>query len=157
MVKPIPDDYPRLTTYLCVDGAAEAIKFYSDVLGFTERRRMVFGGQVGHAELELGSSLLMLSDEFPEMGALGPKTIGGTPVSMLVYVEDVEATFAAALAAGASQTRPVENQFYGDRSGGFEDPWGHSWTVASHVEEVDPDELDRRANAMMSGEHQDER
>ncbi len=150
MVQPIPDGWPRISTYLCVDGAAEAIKFYTDVMGFTERRRIETGGKIGHAELELGNSLVMLSDEWPEMGALGPKTIGGTPVSMNVYVEDVDATFAAALAAGASQVSPVQDQFYGDRSGGFEDPWGHSWNVAMHIEDVDDEELNRRAKAMMS-------
>ncbi len=153
MVKPIPDDYPRVSTYLCVDGAAEAVRFYTDVLGFTERRRMEFGGRVGHCELTLGDSLVMVSDEFPDMGAVGPLTIGGTPVSLSVYVEDPDATFAAALAAGASETRPVEDQFYGDRSGGFRDPWGHEWNVTAHIEDVDDDEVARRAAAMMGGEH----
>ena len=151
MVNPIPDDYPRVTTYLCVDGAAEAIDFYSRVLGFTERRRMTFEGRVGHCELALGDSLVMVSDEYPEMGVIGPKTLGGTPMSMNVYVEDADATFATALAAGATELQPVEDQFYGDRSGQFEDPWGHRWGVASHVEDVDDDELDRRAAEMMSG------
>ena len=151
MVHPIPDDYPRVTTYLCVDGAAEAIDFYSRVLGFTERRRMTFEGRVGHCELALGDSLVMVSDEYPEMGVIGPKTLGGTPMSMNVYVEDADATFATALAAGATELQPVEDQFYGDRSGQFEDPWGHRWGVASHVEDVDDDELDRRAAEMMSG------
>ena len=151
MVNPIPDDYPRVTTYLCVDGAAEAIDFYSRVLGFTERRRMTFEGRVGHCELALGDSLVMVSDEYPEMGVISPKTLGGTPMSMNVYVEDAAATFATALAAGATELQPVEDQFYGDRSGQFEDPWGHRWGVASHVEEVDDDELDRRATEMMSG------
>ena len=151
MVNPIPDDYPRVTTYLCVDGAAEAIDFYSRVLGFTERRRMTFEGRVGHCELELGDSLVMVSDEYPEMGVIGPKTLGGTPMSMNVYVEDADATFATALAAGATELQPVEDQFYGDRSGQFEDPWGHRWGVASYIEDVDDDELDRRAAEMMSG------
>ena len=150
MVNPIPDDYPRVTTYLCVDGASEAIDFYSGMFGFTERRRMTFEGRVGHCELELGDSLVMVSDEYPEMGVVGPKTLGGTPMSMNVYVEDADATLAAALAAGATELRPVQDQFYGDRSGQFEDPWGHRWGVASHVEDVDDDELDRRAAEMMS-------
>lgn len=149
MVNPIPEDYPRVTTYLCVDGAAEAIDFYTSVLGFTERRRMVFGGKVGHCELVLGDSMVMLSDEFPEMGAVGPKTLGGTPTSMNVYVEDSDAVHAAALEAGATELRPVEDQFYGDRSGQFEDPWGHRWGAATFVEDVDDDELDRRAAEMM--------
>ena len=150
MIDPIPYDRPRVSTYLCVDSAAEAIEFYTSVLGFTEQRRMEFGGRVGHCELALGDSLLMLSDEFPEMGVVGPKTLGGTPISINVYVEDSDATFAAAMAAGATELRPVEHQFYGDRSGQFEDPWGHRWSVATHVEDVDDDELGRRAAALMS-------
>ena len=153
MTNPIPDNRPRVSVYLCVDGAADAIDFYTSVLGFTELNRMDFGGQIGHCELAMGDSLVMLSDEWPEMGVVGPKTLGGTPMSMNVYVEDSDATFAAALAAGATELRPVENQFYGDRSGQFEDPWGHRWGVSTHVEDVDPEELARRAAAMMSGDH----
>ena len=141
MTNPIPDDRPRVSVYLCVDGAADAIGFYTSVLGFTEQRRMEFGGRVGHCELTLGDSLVMLSDEFPELGVVGPKTLGGSPMSMNVYVEDSDATFASAMAAGATELRPVEQQFYGDRSGQFEDPWGHRWGVATHVEDVDDDEL----------------
>lgn len=152
MVSPIPDGYPRINTYLCVDGAAEAIEFYTAVLGFTERHRMTFDGRIGHCELLLGDSMIMLSDEYPEMGVIGPKTLGGTPMSMNVYVEDSDATFAAAVAAGATALRPVEDQFYGDRSGQFEDPWGHRWGVATHIEDVDDDEIARRAAAMMSGD-----
>ncbi len=152
MVNPIPDDYPRITTYLCVDGAAEAIEFYTAVLGFTERHRMTFDGRIGHCELSVGDSMIMLSDEYPEMGVVGPKTLGGTPMSMNVYVEDSDATFAAAVAAGATALRPVEDQFYGDRSGQFEDPWGHRWGVATHIEDMDDDEIARRAAAMMSGD-----
>ena len=152
MVNPIPDDYPRINTYLCVDGAAEAIEFYTAVLGFTERHRMTFDGRIGHCELLLGDSMIMLSDEYPEMGVIGPKTLGGTPMSMNVYVEDSDATFAAAVAAGATALRPMEDQFYGDRSGQFEDPWGHRWGVATHIEDVDDDEIARRAAAMMSGD-----
>ena len=151
MVKPIPDDYPRVTTYLCVDGAAEAIEFYMQVFGFAERHRMTFDGRIGHCELSLGDSMIMVSDEFPEMGVVGPKTVGGTPMSMMVYVEDSDATFAAAVAAGATALRPVEDQFYGDRSGQFEDSWGHRWGVATHIEDVDDDEIERRGAEMMSG------
>ena len=154
MTNPIPDNRPRVSAYLCVDGAADAIEFYTRVLGFAERGRMEFEGRVGHCELALGDSLVMLSDEWPEMGVVGPKTLGGTPMSMNVYVEDSDATFAAALASGATELRPVENQFYGDRSGQFEDPWGHRWGVSTHVEDVDPEELARRAAAMMNeGDH----
>lgn len=150
MIDPIPGDRPRVTVYLCVDGAADAIEFYTSVLGFTETRRMDFDGQVGHCELTLGDSLVMLSDEWPEMGIVGPATLGGTPMSMNVYVEDSDAVFAAAVAAGATELRPVEDQFYGDRSGQFQDPWGHRWMVATHVEDVAEDELERRSAAMMS-------
>ena len=152
MTNPIPDDRPRVSVYLCVDGAAEAIEFYTSVLGFTELRRMEFGDRVGHCELALGDSLVMLSDEWPEVGVVSPRTLGGTPVSMSVYVEDADAVFDAATAAGATVLRPVEQQFYGDRSGQFEDPWGHRWGVATHVEDVDDEEMARRAAAMMSGD-----
>ena len=151
-VKPIPDGYPRVTPYLHVDGAAAAIEFYEKVLGAKERMRMPGpDGKLGHAEVELGNSVVMLADEFPEMGAVGPKTVGGTPVTLHTYVEDVDAVFAAALEAGASSIREVEDQFYGDRTGQFEDPFGHRWNVASHVEDVAPDELEKRMAEMMGG------
>jgi PhnB protein len=150
-VKPIPDDYPRVSAYLTVDGAAAAIEFYKSVLGATERGRMPGpDGRIGHAELNIGDSLIMLSDAFPDMGVRDPKDIGGTPVTLSVYVEDVDDVFARALAAGASEQRPVQNQFYGDRSGQFVDPWGHRWNVASRVEYVSPEEMQRRAAAMGS-------
>jgi PhnB protein len=109
------------------------------------------GGMVAHAELEIGDSLIMLSDESPEMGFVGPKKVGGSPVVISVYVEDVDATFAKAVELGATPERTPETQFYGDRSGGFEDPWGHRWYVASHVEDVSPEEMDRRMQEMMGG------
>src|SRR6266516_4585494 len=127
-VNPIPEGYPRVTPYLYVDGAAAAIDFYKKVLGAEERMRMdAPGGRIGHAELTIGDSVVMLADENPEMDVRGPKTIGGTPGTIHVYVEDADATFAAALAEGAKSLRDVENQFYGDRSGRFEDPFGHTW------------------------------
>ena len=151
-VQPIPEGYPRLSPYLCVDGAARAIEFYIDVLGATERMRMDGpDGRIGHAELELGNSVIMLADEYPDMGFLSPTRIGGTAVTLHAYVEDVDAVFERALAAGAKSLRPVENQFYGDRSGQFEDPFGHRWNVASHVEDVDADEMARRAEQAASG------
>jgi PhnB protein len=151
-VKPIPDEYPQVIPYLCVDGASAAIEFYSDVLGATERMRMPApGGKIGHAELELGDSMIMLSDEFPEMGQRSPKTIGGTPVTISVYVEDVDSVFDKAVKAGANALRPVENQFYGDRTGQFEDPFGHRWSVATRVEDVPPDEMAKRAAEAMRG------
>ena len=149
-VKAIPDGYPQVTPYLIVDGASAAIGFYSKVLGATERMRMASpGDRIGHAELELGDSLIMLADEHAEMGIRGPKTIGGSPVTISVYVEDVDGVFERALEEGATATRPVENQFYGDRSGQFEDPFGHRWSVASHVEDVSPDEMQKRAAEAM--------
>ena len=152
MVSPAPDGYPRITTYLCVDGAVDAIEFYKSVLGVEERTRSEHEGKVGHAELALDDSLFMVSDEYPEMGVIGPRTLGGTPVAMTVYVEDADATFAAALAAGATELRPVQDQFYGDRSGQFEDPWGHRWGVSTHIEDIDHEEMARRAAAVMGGE-----
>jgi PhnB protein len=151
-VLPIPDGYPRLSPYLCVDGAARAIQFYVEVLGATERMRMDGpDGRIGHAELNLGNSVIMLADEYPDMGFLSPTRIGGTAVTLHAYVEDVDAVFDKALAAGAKSLRAVENQFYGDRSGQFEDPFGHRWNVASHVEDVDAEEMARRAEQYASG------
>jgi PhnB protein len=149
MPKPIPDDYPRVSPYLIVDGAGAAIEFYCSVLGATERARMPGpDGRVGHAELEIGDAVIMLADEYPEMDACAPPRIGGTPVTLHVYVEDVDAVFERALAAGARALRPVEDRFYGDRSGQFEDPFGHRWNVATHVEDVPPEEMSKRAAAM---------
>ena len=148
-VKAIPDGYPQVTPYLCVDGAAAAIDFYGKVLGATERMRMGGpDGKVGHAELQIGSGLVMLADEFPGMGQRSPRALGGSPVTVSIYVEDVDAVFAKALDAGAKQVREVTDQFYGDRAGQFEDPWGHLWSIATHVEDVSPEEMARRAEAM---------
>ena len=146
-VNPIPEGYPRVTPYLCCAGAADAIEFYKGVFGATERMRMPGDSpeNIGHAELEIGSSIVMLADEFPDHGFLSPQTIGGSPVTVHVYVEDADAVFAKAVEAGATVTRPMEDQFYGDRLGQFEDPWGHRWSVASHVEDVSPEEMERRA------------
>jgi PhnB protein len=155
-VKPIPEGYPQISPYLCVDGADAAIRFYGEVFGATERMRM--GGEpgdpedkVGHAELQIGDGVIMLADEFPSMNLRGPKAIGGTPVTVSVYVDDVDAVFERALAAGATALRPVETQFYGDRSGQFEDPFGHRWSVATHVEDVSPEEMARRSAEMGEG------
>ena len=151
-VKPIPDDYPRVIPYLCVDGAAAAIDFLVEVFGATERMQMTMpDGRIGHAEVAIGDGVIMLSDEYPEMGVIGPKTVGGTAVTVMVYVEDADATFAKAVAAGATAERPVETHFYGDRGGQFFDPFGHRWNVSTHVEDVPPDELARRS-AEMFGE-----
>ena len=149
-VKPIPDGYPQVTPYLHVDGAGKAIGFYTSVFGGTERFRMdAPEGKIGHAEIQIGDSIIMLADEFPEMDIRGPRSIGGTPVTINVYVEDVDAVHAQAIAQGAKEIRPVETQFYGDRSGQFEDPFGHRWNVSSHVEDVPPDEMQKRAEAAM--------
>jgi len=150
-VKPIPDGYHNMTPYLIVNGAAKAIEFYTKVFGATEKMRMPSpGGKIGHAELTLGDSMIMLADEHPEMGARAPSAYGGSAVSLMVYVPDVDATVATATAAGAKILRPVENQFYGDRMGTIADPFGHRWHVATHVEDVPPDEMAKRAAAAMS-------
>ena len=147
-VKPIPEGYPQVSPYLAIDGAGAAIDFYREVFGATERVRMPApGGKIGHAELEIGDSLIMLADEDVERDIRGPKAVGGTPVTMSVYVEDVDDVFERALNAGATALSPVEDQFYGDRSGQFEDPFGHRWNVATHVEDVSPDEMARRVAA----------
>src|SRR3954470_21303925 len=152
MVNPIPEGYPRVTPYLIVDDGAAAIDFYTSILGATERMRMGGpDGKVGHAELEVGNSVIMLADEHPEMNALGPKSVGGTPVSMHVYVEDSDGVFERAVEAGAKALQPVEDKFYGDRSGSFEDPFGHHWNVATHVEDIPPDEMSRRAEEAATG------
>jgi PhnB protein len=151
MAKPIPDEYPRLVPYLIVDGAGAAIDFYSSVLGATERLRMPGpDGRIGHAELQLGDSVIMLADENADMGVLGPRAVGGTPVTLHLYVEDADGVFDRATKAGAKALRPVEDRFYGDRSGQFEDPFGHRWDVSTHVEDVPPDEMSKRAAAAMA-------
>ncbi len=151
-VKPIPDGYPVVSPYLCVDGAAAAIQFYSEVLGATERMRMPApGGKLGHVEMQIGDSLIMLSDEFPEMGQVSPTTVGGSPVVISVYVDDVDAVFERAQQAGASIVRPPEDQFYGDRAAQFNDPFGHRWSIATHIEDVPPDEMAKRVTEMMGG------
>jgi PhnB protein len=146
-VKPIPEGYHALTPYLVMRDAARAIAFYERAFGAKELFRMAGpDGRVGHAELQLGDSRLMLADEHPEVGARGPQD-PGTGVTLLLYVDDVDGTVARAVAAGARVTRPVADQFYGDRSGGLLDPFGHAWMIATHVEDVAPDELARRAAA----------
>jgi PhnB protein len=151
-VNPIPDGYPRVTPYLSIDGASAAIDFYSKVFGATERVRMPGpDGKIGHAELQFGDSVVMLADEYPEMDIRGPKAVGGTPVTISVYVEDVDGVFDLAVELGAKALRQVEDQFYGDRSGQFEDPFGHRWSVASHIEDVPPDEMAKRAAEVEGG------
>ena len=150
-VKPIPDGYTALTPYLIVNGAASAIEFYQTIFGAIELFRLADpGGKVGHAELMINDSRIMLADEFPERGARGPVSVGGSPVRMLLYVADVDDTVNRAVAAGAKLVRPVEDQFYGDRAGGLEDPFGHYWHVATHIEDVSAEEMERRAAAFSS-------
>jgi PhnB protein len=152
-VKPIPDGYGSITPYLIVDGAAQAIDFYKHAFGAIERFRLGGpDGRVGHAELAIGGSVIMLADEHPEMGALGPRSIGGSPVGIHLYLEDVDAVAAKAVAAGATLKRPVENQFYGDRLGSIIDPFGHLWHISTHVEDVSPEEIGRRAASMAQGQ-----
>ncbi|QBS44109.1 VOC family protein [Nocardia sp. CS682] len=144
-VKPVPDGYPVLSPGLAIDGAAAAIDFYKHVFGASERMRMPGpDGKVAHCELMFGNSLVMIGDPSEEMDFRDPKQVGGTPVNLHVYVEDADAAFGAAIAAGARELSPMADQFYGDRSGAFEDPWGHRWTVATHIEDVAPEEMDRR-------------
>ncbi len=150
MTGPVPEGYPRVTPYLIVDGGSAAIDFYTEVLGADERMRMPGpDGRLGHAELEFGDSVVMLADENPEMGARAPRSIGGSPVTIHLYVDDVDATFERALQAGASSLQPVEDRFYGDRVGQLEDPFGHHWSLATHVEDVAPEEMSKRAAEMM--------
>ena len=144
MPNPIPEGYHSVTPYLVVDDAEAAIDFYKRAFGAQEKFRMPMGERIAHAEILIGDSHVMLADEFPDMGHLGPKSRGGTTVSLMVYVPDVDATFRQAIDAGATQKRPVEDQFWGDRMGTLEDPFGHQWSLATHVEDVSPAEMERR-------------
>jgi PhnB protein len=144
MVQPKPDGYHSVTPYLIVDDAAEAIRWYEEALGASEVMRLPMGDKIGHAEIMIGDSHVMLSDEWPDYGKLGPKKRGGATAGMMIYLDDVDAAFDRAVAAGGKVEQPVQDQFYGDRSGSFTDPFGHSWTVATHVEDVEPEEMQRR-------------
>jgi len=147
-VKAIPEQYHSVTPYLIVHDAAAALDFYKRAFGANEQLRMPGpDGRIGHAEIRIGDSVIMLADEYPDMGARSPKTLGGSPVSLMIYVEDVDSVAKQAVAAGAKETRPVENKFYGDRSGSFEDPFGMEWHISTHVEDVPPDEMEKRAAA----------
>ncbi len=149
-VKPIPDGYHTLTPYLIVKGAAQAIDFYKKAFGATELFRMPGpGGCIMHAEMKIGDSIVMLADEMPQMGAVSPQSLKGTPVGFCLYVTDVDRQAQQAIAAGAKVERPVQDQFYGDRSGTVIDPFGHKWTIATHKEDLSPDEMKRRSEAFM--------
>ncbi|HVL79800.1 MAG TPA: VOC family protein [Sphingomicrobium sp.] len=149
-VSPIPQGYHSVTPYLVVDGAEAAIRFYEQAFGAKEKLRLPMGDKLGHAEIQIGDSMVMLADEFPEMDHKGPKSRGGPTSSILLYVEDVDSAFRQALDAGATEERAVEDQFWGDRMGTLRDPFGHRWSLATAKEEVAPDELQRRMEAMMA-------
>ena len=148
-VKPIPDGYAGPTPYMTVSNGAAAIDFYKQVFGAVEKMRMAEdSGKIGHAELQIGGGIVMLSDEYLEMDARSPQTVGGTPVTIHLYVEDVDATVERAVARGAKVLRPVADQFYGDRAGKIADPFGHQWFLATHREDVSEEEIKRRAKAL---------
>jgi len=154
-VKPIPEGYHNVTPYLIVKGASEAIDFYKKAFGASETMRIAApGGKVGHAEIRIGDSAVMLADESPEMVFRSPQTLGGAGVSILLYVADVDIQFQQAIDAGAKELLPVQNQFYGDRTGTLQDPYGHIWTVATHVEDVLPEEMRKRAEATVNARSQ---
>jgi PhnB protein len=151
-VKPVPEGHNTVSPYLIVDGAARALDFYKKAFGATELMRFAGpDGRLGHAEVRIGDTVVMLADPHPDHGANPPGKFGGSPVSLHLYVEDVDAVVQRATAAGATIKQPIANQFYGDRNGSVEDPFGHTWHVSTHVEDVSSDELDRRMKAMMGG------
>ena len=152
-IKPIPEGHHTLTPHLVVKGASQAIEFYKRAFGAEEIVRMPGpdGNSVMHAELKIGDSRLWLVDEFPAMGSLGPHGIGGTPVTIHVYVEDADAIFNQAVAAGAEVRMPIQDAFWGDRYGLIVDPFGHKWSVATHKEDLTPEELAKRAQVAFSG------
>ncbi|MBA3563997.1 MAG: VOC family protein [Gammaproteobacteria bacterium] len=150
-VKHQPEGYHTATPYLIVNGAAAAIDFYKKAFGATELFRMdAPGGKIGHAEIKIGDSPIMLADEHPDMGQRGPQALGGTPVSIMIYVKDVDARFKKAVAAGAKEVKALQDQFYGDRSGTIKDPFGHVWTISTHIEDIPPEEMQERAEAAMA-------
>ena len=151
-VKPIPDGYHSVTPYLILHDATAALEFYKKAFGAVELLRMPApGGRIGHAEIRIGDSPVMLADENLEINARSARTIGGSPISLMVYVPNVDAVVAQAVAAGGKLVRPVADQFYGDRTGGVDDPFGFHWYIATHVEDVSPDELEKRAAKAMGG------
>jgi PhnB protein len=144
MPKPIPEGYHSVTPYLVLDDAAKAIEFYKKAFGAEEKYRLPMGGKIGHAEIKIGDSFVMLADEFPEMGHLSPKARGGTTVSLLIYLDNVDTAFKQAIDAGATETKALEDQLWGDRMGTLTDPFGHQWSLATHVEDVSEEEIGRR-------------
>ena len=152
-VKHIPDGYHAATPCLTVKDAARAIEYYKKAFGATEIMRFAHEGKIAHAEIKIGDSMIMLSDEFPEMGARSPQSVGGTPAAIHLYVENVDTIFDRAVTGGGKEIRPVDDKFYGDRTGTLQDPFGHVWHVATHKEDVAPDELKKRADAAMKKMH----
>lgn len=151
-VKPIPEGYHSVTPYLIIKGAAAAIEYYKKSFGATELFRMPTpDGKIGHAELKIGDSPIMLADEHPDLGHVGPQTLGGTPVGILIYVDDVDTIYKRAISGGGQEVKPLQDQFYGDRSGTLKDPFGHMWTIATHVEDVAPEEMEKRMAAAHGG------
>jgi PhnB protein len=150
-VKAIPDGYEGITPYLICKNADAAIEFYKRAFGAEELFRIGEPGMVGHAEMKIGKAIFMMADEHPSMNAVSPQTLGGTPVSLYIYVEDVDSFAEKAIAEGAKVLKPVSDQFYGDRSGHFEDPFGHQWGFATHKEDLTPEELNERASAAHGG------
>jgi PhnB protein len=146
-VKAIPEGYHSVTPYLVIDGAAAAIDYYKEAFGATELFRMEHGGKIGHAEIKIGDSPIMLADEYPDLGHVGPKKLGGSPVGIMIYVEDVDTIYKRAIAKGGVEVKPLQDQFYGDRSGALKDPFGHLWTIATHKEDVSPEEMEKRMAA----------
>jgi PhnB protein len=156
MPKPIPEGYHSVTPYLVLDDAAKAIEFYKKAFGAEEKYRLPMGGKIGHAEIKIGDSFVMLADEFPEMGHLSPKARGGTTVSLLIYLDDVDSAFQRAKDAGATETKALENQLWGDRMGTLTDPFGHQWSLATHVEDVPEEEISRRFEEFLAKQKQAE-
>ena len=151
-VKPIPDGYHTVTPYLVCRGAAKAIEFYTKAFGAKEMFRMPMpDGSIAHAEVQIGDSMLMISDENPDMGAVSPQSLNGTPVNIFLYVKDVDAAFQQAVKAGATGVMPPTDMFWGDRYSKLSDPFGHSWSIATHKEDVAPEEMGKRAAAAMGG------
>ena len=146
-VRPVPEGYHSVTPYIIVNDAEAAIRFYERAFGATEVMRLPMGDRIGHAEIRIGDSMVMLSDEWPEYGKLGPKARGGATASLMIYLEDVDAAYERAVGAGAAAERPPEDQFWGDRMGSVVDPFGHSWSLATHVEDVPEEEMQRRMEA----------
>ena len=150
MVQPIPEGYRSLNVMLTVDDGAKAIDFYKQAFGAEEISRLPMGDKIGHAELKIGDTRFMLNDEFPDMGNLSPKSRGGTTFGLIIYTDDADSAFQRAIDAGGKQTMPVENHFWGDRMGSLTDPFGHKWSIATHVEDVPPEQYEERMRASMT-------